>query len=76
MPHIFSMYAAKIGKMDGVGTQLHIPAESYDDFNVLYKNISLKSIKCVDKFLVDFKEIDNLLTFKNIIMEDCDIYLD
>ena len=73
-PFIFSMYAAKIGKMDGVGTQLHIPAQSFDDFNVLYRNISLKHIKCADRLPVDCKEIENLLTFENIMIEDSDIY--
>ena len=76
VPHIFCMYAAKIGKMDGVGTQLHIPADNYDDFNILYRNILLKNIKCKDKLLVSFEQIENLLNFENIIIENSDIYKD
>ena len=65
-PLIVHLYAQKLGKMAGLGTQIHEESD-LSNHHLHYRNISFENIFCDDpKLRVKVEEIENVLTIENI----------
>ena len=70
IPLIVHLYAQKLGKMAGLGTQIHEESD-LSNHHLRYSNISFENIYCNDpKLRVKIEQIENVLTIENVTARD------
>jgi hypothetical protein len=63
-PKLFNLGCRKLGK--NLGNQTHQPAESLDNFNLLYKNITLNKIFAKDDYEIQINPMSEVLKIENL----------
>lgn len=76
VPSVLVMRTLKLGKMDGQGTQLFIPADDLSQYHFSYRNIILNRVKYSGKELnVIVQPQKGVLDIENVTVKDCDFCL-
>ena len=77
--HAVSVSVEKLGRMNGLGTQICEDVDDYSDFSVYFGNISYKNVKYFGnkcKLSVLVEKHSDIHTLENIAAEDCDFTIE